>query len=55
MGEIDLEQLFEMIDTALTSKDERVQNALRSLFMIVALTAPTTMRQNNARSAHWLS
>jgi hypothetical protein len=42
MDEIDLEQLFEMVDTALTSKDERVQNALRSLFMIVALTAPTT-------------
>jgi hypothetical protein len=37
-GDFDLDTLFELMDEALTSKDERVQNALRSLLMIVTLT-----------------
>jgi hypothetical protein len=37
-GDFDLETLFDLMDEALTSKDERVQNALRSLLMIVTLT-----------------
>lgn len=36
----DLERCFDLFDEALTSKDERVINALRNLLMIVALTAP---------------
>lgn len=38
MEDIELERLFELFDRALTSKDERVVNALRSLLMIAALT-----------------
>lgn len=38
--DFDLERFIDMFDTALTSKDERVINALRSLLMIVTLTAP---------------
>jgi hypothetical protein len=36
----DLERCFDLFDEALTSKDERVINALRNLLMITALTAP---------------
>lgn len=39
-ADFDLERMFEMLDTAITSKDERVQNALRSLLTIIALTKP---------------
>ena len=39
-ADFDLEKMFEMIDEALTSKDERVQNALRGLLTIIALTRP---------------
>lgn len=39
-ADYDLERVMEMFDTALTSNDERVVNALRSLLMIVALTNP---------------
>jgi hypothetical protein len=39
-ADFDLERVMDMFDQALTSKDERVINALRSLLMIVALTAP---------------
>jgi len=39
-ADYDLERAIELFDTALTSKDERVVNALRSLMMIVTLTAP---------------
>lgn len=42
----DLERCFEMFDEALISKDERVVNALRSLLMIVALTAPESNDQD---------
>lgn len=38
----DLERCFEMFDSALVSRDERVINALRNLLMIVTLTAPET-------------
>ncbi|HET8688646.1 MAG TPA: hypothetical protein VFM18_18685 [Methanosarcina sp.] len=34
----DLERVIELFDSALTSKDERVVNALRSLLMVVTLT-----------------
>ena len=37
-GDFDLETLFNLVDEALTSRDERVINALRSLLMIVTLT-----------------
>lgn len=39
-ADFDLERVMDMFDQALTSKDERVINALRSLLMIVTLTAP---------------
>lgn len=38
MDKIELERLFELFDKALTSTDERVVNALRSLLMIAELT-----------------
>jgi hypothetical protein len=37
-ADFDLEKMFEMLDEALTSKDERVQSALRALLTIIALT-----------------
>ncbi len=37
-SDYDLERVIELFDTALTSRDERVVNALRSLLMIVTLT-----------------
>lgn len=37
-ADFDLEKMFEMLDEALTSKDERVQSALRGLLTIIALT-----------------
>lgn len=43
--DFDLERFIDMFDTALTSKDERVINALRSLLMIVTLTAPENDRK----------
>ena len=39
-ADYDIERLFDMLDTALTSKDERVQSALRALLTIVELTRP---------------
>jgi hypothetical protein len=39
-SDFDIERMFEMLDTAMTSKDERVQNAFRSLLTIIALTKP---------------
>ena len=38
-ADFDLERVMDMFDTALTSRDERVQNALRQLLTIVALTS----------------
>ena len=37
-ADFDLERIMDLFDTALTSRDERVQNALRSLLMISVLT-----------------
>lgn len=37
-ADFDLERVMELFDTALTSRDERVQNALRQLLTIVTLT-----------------
>jgi hypothetical protein len=37
-ADYDLERFIEMFDTALTSNDPRVQNALRQLMMMVILT-----------------
>lgn len=39
-ADFDLAKLFEMLDEALTSRDERVQDALRGLLTIIALTRP---------------
>ena len=39
-ADFDLERFVDMFDEAMTSKDERVINALRSLMMIVTLTRP---------------
>jgi hypothetical protein len=41
-ADFDLERVMDLFDQALISKDERVVNALRSLLMIVALTASET-------------
>jgi hypothetical protein len=37
-ADFDLEKLFELMDEALTSRDERVQSALRGLLTIIELT-----------------
>jgi hypothetical protein len=37
-ADFDLERLFEYLDEALTSRDERVQSALRGLLTIIELT-----------------
>jgi hypothetical protein len=37
MNDIDLKEFCELLDTALMSKNETVQNALRSLLMVAAL------------------
>jgi hypothetical protein len=39
-ADFDLERFIDMFDEAMTSKDERVINALRNLMMIVTLTRP---------------
>jgi hypothetical protein len=39
-ADFDLERFVDMFDEALTSKDPRVMNALRSLMMMVTLTRP---------------
>ena len=39
-ADFDLDRFINMFDEALTSKDERVVNALRSLMMMVILTKP---------------
>lgn len=44
-ADFDLERFIEMFDEALTSNDERVINALRSLMMMVILTKSETGHQ----------
>ena len=39
-ADFDLERFVDMFDEAMSSKDERVVNALRNLMMIVTLTRP---------------
>ena len=39
-NDFDLERFIDMFDTAITSTDPRVTNALRSLMMMVILTKP---------------
>lgn len=53
-ADFDLEKLFEMLDTALTSKDERVQNALRGLLTIIALTKTQDDGKNLIETSHGL-
>jgi hypothetical protein len=38
--DLNLDQVIDLFDTAITSKDPRVVDALRSLLVIAALTAP---------------
>jgi hypothetical protein len=45
-ADFDLERFIDMFDEALTSTDERVVNALRSLMMMVILTKPETKNFN---------
>lgn len=45
-ADFDLERCIELFDEALTSKDDRVTNALRSLLMVVILTAPETSQDH---------
>ena len=44
-ADFDLDRFIDMFDEALTSKDERVVNALRSLMMMVVLTKPESREQ----------
>lgn len=44
-ADFDLERFIDMFDEALTSNDERVVNALRSLMMMVILTKPESRDQ----------
>ena len=44
-ADFDLERFINMFDEALTSNDERVVNALRSLMMMVILTKPESHAQ----------
>lgn len=50
-ADFDLERFIEMFDEALTSKDERVVNALRSLMMMVILTKPEGRNQVGDRNS----
>lgn len=45
-ADFDLERFIDMFDEALTSQDERVVNALRSLMMMVILTNPEGRRMD---------
>ena len=49
-ADFDLERFIDMFDEALTSKDERVVNALRSLMMMVILTKPETRNPTGDRN-----
>jgi hypothetical protein len=49
-SDFDLERFIDMFDEALTSKDERVVNALRSLMMMVILTKPENPYQGHDKN-----
>ena len=51
-ADFDLERLFELMDEALTSKDERVQNALRGLLTIIELTRTQDDGKNIIETSH---
>lgn len=51
-ADFDLEKMFEMLDEALTSRDERVQNALRGLLTIIALTKTQDDGKNPIETSH---
>ena len=48
-ADFDLERFIDMFDEALTSNDERVVNALRSLMMMVILTKPEGLKDPSNR------
>lgn len=50
-SDFDLERFIDMFDEALTSRDERVVNALRSLMMMVILTKPEARNPMGDRNA----
>jgi hypothetical protein len=50
-ADFDLERFIDMFDEALTSQDERVVNALRSLMMMVILTKPEARNPMSDRNA----
>lgn len=49
-ADFDLERFINLFDEAMTSKDPRVVETLRSLMMIVTLTRPETYNSNERRS-----
>jgi hypothetical protein len=49
-ADFDLEKMFAYLDEALTSKDERVQSALRGLLTIIELTRPQDDGHKSYRS-----
>lgn len=51
-ADFDLEKMFEYIDEALTSKDERVQSALRGLLTIIELTRTQDDGQMAIETSH---
>ena len=51
-ADFDLERMFGMLDEALTSKDERVQDALRGLLTIIALTRTQDDGKNLVETSH---
>ena len=51
-ADFDLEKMFEYLDEALTSKDERVQSALRGLLTIIELTRTQDDGQMAVETSH---
>lgn len=51
-ADFDLEKMFEYLDEAITSKDERVQSALRGLLTIIELTRPQDDGKMAAETNH---
>jgi len=49
-ADFDLERFVDMFDEAMSSKDERVINALRNLLMIVTLTRPEVRERQDRNS-----
>jgi hypothetical protein len=49
-ADFDLERFVDMFDEAMSSKDERVINALRNLMMIVTLTRPEVRERQDRNS-----